>query len=487
MPAVPAEAPHDEAARVAALQELRVLDTLPERVYDDIVLLASQICGTPIGVVSLVDGERTWPKACCGLPASDTPRDLAFCAHAIIDPSAVLVVEDTEHDARFRDNPLVTGDPKIRFYAGAPIVTESGYALGTVCVVDTVPRVLGAAQLAALQSLARQTMALFDLRLRTLTLERHAREVERLSLLALDEQRRVADLLALVSESQRRLRLITDNIPALVAHIDNEERYRFLNGHIHRIFGTDVEGSLGRTMREVRGEKAYAQLAPHVAAALRGEPASFIYSDEVGGQTLHYQSNYIPDVDASGAVHGFFAMTFDVTQLQQTQQQLELLARVDTLTGLPNRRQFDERIEAALQRVRRLDQPMAVMFLDIDHFKDINDTLGHAGGDEVLCEVGRRLSACVRVTDLVARLAGDEFVVLLEGLAGDAELDRLAEKVVGCIRPAFRIGEAVMNVTTSVGVSACTPAETSAAEILARADRALYRAKKLGRDRFVIV
>jgi diguanylate cyclase (GGDEF)-like protein/PAS domain S-box-containing protein len=487
MPAVPAKPPGNEAARLAALQELRVLDTLPERVFDDIVLLAAQICGTPIGVVSLVDGDRTWPKACFGLAAADTPRDLAFCAHAIVDPAAVLVVEDTENDPRFRGNPLVTGDPKIRFYAGAPIVTASGHALGTVCVVDTVPRMLDAAQLTALQALARQTVALFDLRLRTQTLERQAREVERLSLQALEEQRRSTELLALVSEGQRRLKLITDNIPALVAHIDHEERYRFLNGHIHRIFGTDVEGSLGRTMREVRGEKAYAQLAPHVAAALRGETASFIYSDVVDGQTLHYQSNYIPDVDAGGQVRGFFAMTFDVTELHETQTQLELLARVDTLTGLPNRRQFDERIEAALQRVRRLDQPMAVMFLDIDHFKDINDTLGHACGDEVLCEVGRRLSACVRATDLVARLAGDEFVVLLEGLTGDAELDRLADKVVSCIRPAFRIGQAVMNVTTSVGVSACTANETSAAEIVARADKALYRAKKLGRDRFVIV
>ena len=179
-------------------------------------------------------------------------------------------------------------------------------------------------------------------------------------------------------------------------------------------------------------------------------------------------------------------MTFDITELHETQQQLERMARVDVLTGLPNRRQFDERIEEAMQRSRRAKQAMAAMFLDIDHFKSINDSLGHASGDAVLCEFARRLRACVRATDTVARLAGDEFVVLLENVDGAPELTRLCEKVVNCIRLPFRLDQAVVQVTTSAGVAVYEGAGQTAAAVLALADGALYQAKKQGRDRFVI-
>ena len=732
MPAVPAAPPPDEAARLLTLHGLHVLDTLPERVYDDIVLLASQLCGTPISLVSLVDSERQWFKARVGLAAPETHRDLAFCSHAIVGPDPVFVVEDALRDARFRDNPLVTGDPHIRFYAGALIVTPGGQPLGTVCVIDTVPRVLDATQLLGLQALSRQASALLEARRQTLAAERQAQAVERLSVQAADERRRSAELLELVlrggdlglwdlhvpsgrftvnerehamlgyapdesqpevldwrtlihpddwpvlraamaphlagesghyqcehrmrhraghwvwvldhavvverdaggaplrivgthmdisqrlatrhalqrarellqrmgalakiggwelelassrvtwteevyriheldpstepglvkaidfyapearpvirqaidaaiahgtpwdlelpfvtatgrplmvraqgeavlqdgravrlfgafqditarkaaeqalTDGERRLRLITDNLPALVAHIDSGQRYRFLSAHIERLFGVDVQASLGRTMREVRSEAAYARLEPHVLAALRGEKTSFTYTDRIGERDFHFQSNYVPDIDAEGRVHGFYAMTFDITELHVTQRQLELLARVDPLTGLPNRRQFDERMAEALLRAQRLNQGVAVMFLDIDHFKRINDSLGHAGGDAVLCEFARRLKACMRATDTVARLAGDEFVVLLEGLDGAAELGRLADKVVDCIRPPFRAAGATLAVTTSVGVASCGPGERSAADVLARADRALYQAKQQGRDRFAI-
>ena len=288
-------------------------------------------------------------------------------------------------------------------------------------------------------------------------------------------------------ESQRRLRMVTDNLPALSAHVDTEQRYRFLNAHIRRVFGTDVDAAIGRTMREIRGEATYARLAPHVEAALRGELTRFVYTEEVGGRSVHYQSNYIPDVDAAGHVHGFYAMTFDITEQHETQQQLELLARVDTLTGLPNRRQFDERIAEAMLRSHRSQQTLAVMFLDIDRFKQINDSIGHAGGDAVLREFARRLRRCVRATDVVARLAGDEFVVLLEGVAGPAELAALAAKMLASVRAPFEANGRVLAVTTSVGVATCTNSRAGTAELLARADGALYQAKSQGRDRHVIV
>jgi diguanylate cyclase len=610
MPAVPALLPHDEAARQAALDELGLLDTVPEALYDDIVLLAAQICGTPIGLISLVDSQRQWFKASVGLSARETSRDAAFCAHAIVAESAVFVVEDAALDLRFRDNPLVTGEPRIRFYAGAPVVSPSGHALGTVCVIDTVPRVLSAAQLCALMALSRQVVALFELHSRTRSLERQASEARRAEAAAADERlqshraiERARDLLqrtgalariggweldlatarvhwteevyriheldpsteldpaAAISfyapearpliqnaieialadgtpwdlqlpfvtakgrclmvraqgevvleggkvvrlfgtfqdvtdrhraerkafDSQRRLQLLTDHLPAMVAHVDNDQRYRFLNAHIQRTEGTVVSTAIGRTMREVRGEATYALLAPQIQKVLRGEKVAFTYSAEgANGINRHYQSHYVPDLDAEGRVDGFYAMTIDITALHETQAQLEALARIDTLTALPNRRQFDERIVEALARARRSKQTIALMFLDIDHFKHINDSHGHAVGDAVLREFARRLKANLRVTDTVARLGGDEFVVLLENAGCASDFGVLAAKIVAGIRPRFELGEIGLAVTTSVGVASCATGELGPAELLASADAALYRAKSLGRDRFEI-
>lgn len=155
--------PDNEAQRLAALQEYRILDTVAEQAYDDIVALAAYLCDVPIALISLVDESRQWFKSRLGLNEKETPRDVAFCAHAILQTEP-LIVRDALKDTRFSDNALVTGSPHIRLYAGFPLVNPDGFALGTLCVIDRKPRRLSAEQKTAMQALARQVMALLELR-----------------------------------------------------------------------------------------------------------------------------------------------------------------------------------------------------------------------------------------------------------------------------------------------------------------------------------
>ena len=176
----------NEAARVAALDRYAILDTEPEQCFDDLVLLASHICKTPIALLSLVDDHRQWFKSAIGVQVRETPKGISFCAHAI-QQHDLFIVPDTLQDARFKDNPLVTGEPHIRFYAGTPLVNDDGFALGTLCVGDRQPRELDEDQKIALTALGRLTLRQMELRtnlqmlkdaLNDRTREEHARELE---------------------------------------------------------------------------------------------------------------------------------------------------------------------------------------------------------------------------------------------------------------------------------------------------------------------
>ncbi len=234
--------PINEVDRLHELYGYSLLDTLPEDDYDSITYLASQICDTPIALISLIDNDRQWFKSSHGMGITETPRELSFCAHAINYPDEIMVVPDSRIDARFFDNPLVVDDPQVVFYAGVPLVTFTGYALGTLCVIDQKPHELTEEQKKSLKALSHNVVKLFELRVSKIeleaakaTLEGRNEELERfasmaahdlksplgnissiIDLLKMDHEPELSiegrELIGLLDESSNQLRDLIDGI-----------------------------------------------------------------------------------------------------------------------------------------------------------------------------------------------------------------------------------------------------------------------------------
>lgn len=288
-------------------------------------------------------------------------------------------------------------------------------------------------------------------------------------------------------KSEQRLRLITDNVPALIAYVTPDERVAFANRRYEEAYGILHEELCGMRTWEVLGPDVYTVSRPYIRQALSGTAANFERQVKQGNTVRHERVSYIPDIDPQGRVAGFFGMVDDITDLKQIEEQLRNLIRFDSLTGIGNRAHFEERLIDAIRHSRRNGTLMAVMFLDIDHFKEINDTLGHHSGDEVLREFAQRLLRCVRETDTVARLAGDEFVIILEGLSNADEAPAVAGKIVSAMRQDFAIGGKERKVTASIGITVRQGDEEDAMLLLRRADEALYQAKSAGRNTYAML
>jgi len=706
-----------EDGRLAALYALQVMDTPPEKEFDDLVWLASRLCDTPIALVSLVDANRQWFKASLGLEAQETPRSVSFCAHAL-DHEGVFVVPDAAADPRFSDNPLVTGEPYIRFYAGAPLSSPEGYRYGTLCIIDTRPRNLDALQSEALQRLARRAVESLEIRRLKLTAETRQRTLQRLletmpggvvtcnadgvlvefnrtarewhgidpraipqdqwaehfglyepsgeallktdqipllrawrgervretemiirtahqparlvacnadplfgpdgeligavctmhditrldaaqraaaseaqrfndafaaaaqgmalvtydghwqdvndalcktfgypraelmrtrfehlvhpdelqvhqeavrqlvqglksqvqfsgrylhrsgailfghlsissvsaagsrqphmvvQLQDLTEQHRAAQRLR---ESEQQLRAIANNVPAWVGHVDRTLRFEFINEPYARHLAISHEEISGTLFSSVFPSAVTERLMSYAERARTGETVSFDMELplEEGG-SLHMHVTLVPDRPSRSVSDGqercgFYLTMYDITEQTQRTRGFEKLAMTDALTGLPNRAAWNIEFARGLHRARQSRAAVAVMFLDLNDFKAVNDTYGHDAGDTVLCEFARRLTATLRNSDFIARLAGDEFVVLLDHITDPCIQPRLvAEKLLQAMGEPVSLGERTLMLRPSIGLAIQQHDPFDAGSLLSAADRAMYRAKQSG-------
>ena len=299
-------------------------------------------------------------------------------------------------------------------------------------------------------------------------------------------------------ESEERLRLVANNVPALISYLDREARFRFSNHTYDDWFGISQERMLGRTVAEVFGEHNHTRMKPHIERVLSGEEVEFEFATDEGGRQRALQVACVPHLAPDGAVLGFYMLANDVTalkraqedlrfaaiQLQHDARRLEFLAHHDTLTGLPNRAMFLERAREAVAHARRHDKTAAVLFIDLDNFKQVNDNLGHDVGDGLLKVIASRLRSCVRGDDFIARIGGDEFCVLLQEISEPREAAAVAQKLVYELSKEYHIGEHQPACGASIGI-ACVPQDGhDVATLMRLADAAMYRAKEAGRNAY---
>ncbi len=291
-----------ERGRLAALRDFGVLDTAPERAFDELTALASRLCGTPMALVSLVDADRQWFKSHLGLDLCQTTRDVSFCAHAL-HSDAVLVVPDATKDARFAGNPLVTGAPHVRFYAGAPLVALSGHVLGTLCVLDVMARVLTQEQIETLTMLARQAVDQLELR-------------RQADALATEVGARSAAETAL-RDSQRLLRGILDHTDAVIYAKDLDGRYLLANPAHSRLLGRQLEEVLGRSDDDLFPAMAAEDHRRHdrqvAVTGLRSVLAEQAHDPD--GTVHSYLSTKFPLLDDHGRSYAVAGVSTDVTEL----------------------------------------------------------------------------------------------------------------------------------------------------------------------------
>ena len=405
-----------------------------------------------------------WFKARVGFgPAELSLAELGFCA-VVVETGEPLEVADATADERFSGLDLVAGAEGIRFFAGAPLVNPAGIAIGALCVLDTKPRVLTGRQRDDLQALARQTVDLLELR-RAVAEARHAEQELR--------------------ESADWYRSIVESTHEWIREHERDGRVTYSNPAVARILGYSPEEVVGTGISDLvvaddrpEVEARMAELVDH-SGDVPPFTARFRHRD---GRTRWLEGDVVVRVDDAGTVVGFRSTFHDVSDRAELQKQLIDLVGLDDLTGLRNRGGFLRSAEDQLKLARRRGTPLVLLFVDVDGLKEVNDTLGHAAGDRLLESAADLLSRTFRETDLVARVGGDEFCVLLTSDASEAWL--AIRRLLGAIDEHHERarGKRPDDLSLSIGSATFDPEHPcTIEELMEQADRAMYANKRARR------
>lgn len=453
--------PADDAKRLLTLHSAQILDTPPEEIFDRITRLASRLLNVPIALISLVDLNRQWFKSKIGLEATQTPRDISFCGHALMHEQPFLI-NDALADPRFADNPLVTGPPYIRFYGGVPLLSIERHAIGTLCVIDRIPRVLNEQELATLVDFARMAEEIFQRRQLALVSD---------------------SILESLSESEDRYRQLVEHSPDVFLVTDGAT-IEFINQAGVRLLGADrSEQVIGRTVFDIVAPEYQDIVRQRIAHALQtscpNSPSELKWM-RLDGELVDVEVSTI--CFSRNGNRSIQVIARDNTVRKRYRDELEQLATHDVLTGLPNRAVLRDRLERGITRWERQRQEAVVAFLNLDHFKQINDTFGHSTGDHVLAAIAKVLLCSVRQNDTVARIGSDEFILILDTTDHDEEPGVVLQRLFTNLSQPILTPTQEVTVSCSIGYCRYPGDGTTADTLLNAADTAMYRAKDLGRS-----
>ena len=457
-----------ERQRLAALHELEIIGSPPSAAFDAIVETAASIFHCPTSLVTLLSEDRQWFKAKCGIDIDGTPRDVAFCDYTV-SLKEPLIVNDATKDSRFQDNPLVTGQPNIRFYAGVPLSLDGELFLGALCVIDYEPKVPSEEQVQQLVRLGRAVEGLLlahrhlvSARAATAEADRQSREARRRETLLMQVEK-MAAIGAWRLDITNNTIVWSDQIRVL--HELEEGETVTLDEGLTFYPEPDRTAVRSAVQDAIQLGKSFEVEADFITA--RGRKRRILCSADVemeNGRPAH--------------VIGIFQ---DITERYETEHALWLSAHVDHLSGLANRHWFEKDLVERLSKTRNSSNNLHILLIDLDGFKEVNDTLGHHAGDAVIATVAKRLEVLAGKGSSVARLGGDEFAIVIDRPISSEGVRALAEKVLKQVKLPIPFRHEAIYVAASIGIASCPHDASTPDELLRCADMALYKIKRSGR------
>ncbi len=451
-----------KSTRLECLRRYQVLDASLDASFEEIAALATVLCQTPIAQIVFTDSENFWRKSIMGLESSE--QHLGCCSHTLLE-DGFFEVPDTLKDKHFSTESWVISDPKIRHYAGVPLTTQEGITIGILSVMDREARFLNAAQRAGLHRLAGLIMSILSVRDRLEPLKKEDRKYEELDIVL----KRTLSLL------DATMAATTDGI--LV--VDHHGKVVRFNQHFVMMWG----------IKESVSTEGHEKMILGVLEQLK-EPERFLEKmtqlyetpEEVTYDVFELKNGkvferYSQPQWVEGKHVGRVWSFRDTTERHEQAALLGHRALHDGLTNLPNRVLLLDRLQQAILLGRREMKSFAVLLMDLDRFKEVNDTLGHRIGDILLRQVSSRITTILRKSDTLARLGGDEFAILLMGQVTAEDAIQFAEKVHQVLEPSFLIEDVSLDIDVSIGISLFPDHGDQVHSLLKMADIAMYMAK----------